>query len=189
MTLTVRQKSKVRHFIYYLVNGTLDFELIQHTFNERYHQTLKDNPDFFYKTSCVFINQDTKLNPDWPDTKRLGKFICSLYKHDTDIFDFETWETDFSLSKPDYSSDFKLFVKWFTETTVVENITFDKYITDGASFVEQCFAIWTNVIILENNKVVNSEHSIERVKQYIKSYYLDDFIDNLEEWECELYME
>ena len=56
-------------------------------------------------------------------------------------------------------------------------------------FVEQCFAVWTNVVEFKDNKVDNSDHPRERVSQYIKSYYLAGFIDNLEEWECELHME
>jgi hypothetical protein len=187
MTLSVIKKSNIRHFIYYLVNGTLNFELIQHTFNDSYHQILKDNPDFFYKTCCVFINQETTSNPSWPDTKKLGRFMCHLHSPTVDIYDLEDWEQDFTCSESDLSSDFKRFTKWYQETETVDNIFYDDYISEGASFVEQCFAIWTNVIELGGNKVINFEHSTERVEQYIKSYYMDGFIDNLQEWECELH--
>lgn len=189
MTLSIRQKSNIRHFAYYLVNGTLDFELIQRTFGESYHDTLKSNPDLFYKTTCVYINQEIKLNPSWPDTKKLGRFICQLYAGNLDTNDFEDWERDFTTEKPDYSSDFKNFTKWFITAQTIFGITFDNYIEDGASFVEQCFAIWANVVLIENNKVTNYNHAIERVEQYIKSYYVQGFNDNLEEWERELQME
>jgi hypothetical protein len=189
MTLSVREKSNIRHFSYYLINGTLDFDLIQETFGNNYYDKLKDNAELFYKTACVYINQEKKLKPSWPDTKKLGKFICQLYTGNINSRDFENWEIDFTTHDFDFSSDFKQFTKWFIETNVVEDISYKNYVSDGASFVEQCFAIWANAVILENNKVINFEHSIERVEQYIKSYYIEGYIDNLEEWECELYME
>jgi hypothetical protein len=189
MTLSVRQKSNIRHFIYYLVNGTLDFELIQKTFDESYYNKLKLNPYLFYKTSCVYINQEIKLNPTWPDTQKLGKFICELYKSSINKIDFEDWETNFDIYQNDFSTDFKNFTKWFIGSKIVSNVTYSDYIGDGASFVEQCFAIWANVVKIENNRVTNNEHAIERVEQYIKSYYVPGYTDNLEEWECELHME
>lgn len=123
MTLSVRQKSNIRHFVFYLVNGTLDFELIQKTFGESYYDKLKLNPDLFYKTSCVYINQEIKLNPTWPDTKRLGMFICELYKSSIDKTDFADWETDFDSQQNDFSTNFKKFTKWFIGSTTVLNIT------------------------------------------------------------------
>jgi|GEM_PF-1486028 len=189
MTLSVRQKSNIRHFVYYLVNGTLDFELIQTIFDSNYYDVLKSKPDFFFKTSCVFINQEIKLNPNWPNTKRLGNFICRLHCNNLDKTYFETWEIDFTENKADYSSDFKKFTRWFIEAKTVDNIKYNNYIEDGASFVEQCFAIWANVVNIENNRVTNFSHAIERVEQYIKSYYLPGYINDLEEWEYELHME
>ena len=190
MTLSIRQKSNIRHFVYYLVNGTLDFELIQKTFGDGYNDKLKSNAELFYKVACVYINQEIKLSPTWPDTKRLGKFICQLYADNIDTDDFnEDWEKDFGTEKPNFSSDFKKFTKWFIESNTVPSVTYIDYIGDGASFVEQCFAIWANVVKIENNQVINNEYAIERVEQYIKSYYITDYIDNLEDWECELHME
>jgi hypothetical protein len=171
------------------VNGTLDFELIQKTFDDTYYDKLKSYTDLFYKTTCIYINQEIKLNPSWPDTKKLGKFICQLYADNIDNSDFEDWEIDFTTERTDYSSDFKNFTKWFINAKTVSGITYSNYISDGASFVEQCFAIWANVVIIESNRVINSDHAIERVEQYIKSYYVRGYKDNLEEWECELHME
>ena len=187
MPLTVKQKSNIRHFAYYLVNGTLDFELIQKTFGNSYHSCLKSNTNLFYKTGCVFINQELWLNPDWLDAKKLGKFICQLYTNTISTDDFKDWETDCTTDKPNYSSDFKKFMQWFIRFQVASGITFDSYIDDGATFVEQCFAIWANVVQVENSAIINHKHAIDRVEQYIKSYYIDGFTDNLEDWECELY--
>ncbi len=175
--------------MYYLVNGTLDFEPIQKTFGESYYYQLKSNPDLFYKTACVYSNQEIKLNPTWPDTKKLGKFICDLYKNEINKVDFEDWETNFDTQQEDFSSDFKNFTKWFVASIIVSEVTYKDYIGDGASFVEQCFAIWANVVEIENNRVTNFDHAIERVEQYIRSYYIPDYTDNLEKWECELHME
>lgn len=189
MELSVRQKSNIRHFVYYLVNGTLNFELIQKTFGESYYNTLESNPHLFYKTACVYINQEIKLNPTWPDTQKLGKFICDLYKNEIKSAEFEDWETNFDTKNEDFSSDFKNFTKWFLVSMTVSEVTYKDYIDDGASFVEQCFAIWANVVKIENNRVTNFDHAIERVEQYIKSYYISDYTSNLEDWECELYVE
>jgi hypothetical protein len=188
MTLSVRQKSNIRHFVYYLVNGTLDFELMQKTFGDHYHDKLISDPDLFYKTACVYINQEIKLNPKWPDVKKLGKFICQLYYGGINT-DFEVWEMDYAIGGRDFSADFKSFVKWFIEAKTVKDVSFRNYINDGASYVEQCFAIWSNVVVLDENKVTNYAHAIERVEQYIKSYYVEGYEDDLGEWECELHME
>ncbi|MBF9237213.1 hypothetical protein I2I05_07370 [Hymenobacter sp. BT683] len=187
--LSIRQKSSVRHFIYYLVNGTLDFDLVEQTFDGQYHEVLKNEPELFYKTACVFINQETAQNLDWPNVKKLGKFICSLYKQDKELSTFESWETNYVATVPGYSSDFKLFTEWLIKTEVVKGISYKHYISEGASFAEQCFAIWTNVVEFNDNKVSNSEFARERVIRYIKSYYLEGFIDDLEDWEFELHME
>lgn len=189
MTLTLRQKSNIRHFVYYLTNGTLNPELIQEVFGDDYHLALQAKPELFYKTACVYINQEIASTPKWPDTKRLGKFICQLYLDNIDSNDFDDWETNFATEKPDFSSDFKKFTRWFINAKTIPGISFKNYIGDGATFVEQCFAIWANVVILDENKVNNYDHAIARVEQYIKSYYIEDYVHDLEEWECELHFE
>lgn len=189
MVLSNKQKSNIRFFAFYLVNGTLDFELIQQTFGNTYQNQLKSNPDLFYKTACVFINEEVMLNPDWPYTKKLGKFVCQLYNGNINIADFEDWEIAFDTEKADYSSDFKNFTKWFINSRIVPDIAYINYIEDGASFAEQCFAIWGNVVKLKNNRVTNNDYAMERVEQYIKSYYIPGYKNNLKEWECELHME
>jgi len=189
MTLSVEQKTNIRLFVFYLVNGTLDVELIEESFGVSYHDVLKLNPDLFYKTACVYINQEIKLFPNNTDTERLGKFICELYKSSNHKTDFADWETNFDTQQNDFSTDFKNFTKWFISAKTVLGVTYSDYIDNGASFVEQCFAIWANVVKIENNRVINNDHAIERVEQYIKLYFVPGYIDNLEEWERELYME
>lgn len=189
MMLSTRQKSNIRHFIYYLVNGSLNFELIELTFGGKYFEILKTKPDYFYKTACVFINQEFNLNPSWPDTLKLGQFICHLHHGDLKTEQFTDWELDFSYNKPDLSSDFKRFTKWFVEKITDKDYSYHSYIENGASYIEQCFAIWANVVVVNNNQVANFDFAIERVDQYINSYYLKDFKSNLEDWECELHLE
>lgn len=189
MPLSIRQKSNIRHFVYYLVNGTLDFELIQETFGRRYYEILQENPELFYKTACVFINQEYRLKPSWPNTKKSGKFICQIYTDTIDANEFNSWEMDFTTNSNGFSSGFKNFTTRFTTDTVVEGIQYKNYIRDGASFVEQCFAIWSNVVTLSNDNVTNQDHAVERVQQYIKSYYIDGYADDLDDWECELHFE
>ncbi len=188
--LSVQQKTNIRHFIYYLVNGTLDFELLHTRLNGQYHEILKSNSEVFFKSCCVFINQETTLNLDWPQVKRIAQFICKslVPQKAEDINDLEGWETNFNIEGNSLESEFKNFSKWFIETPIVTDVSYISYIHDGASFVEQCFAIWANVIELKEDIVLNPEHGKARVIEYIKSYYLPGYKDNLEDWECELHM-
>ena len=191
MKLSIRQKSNIRHFIYYLVNGTLDFDLLNVRLQKAYHEVLKSDSDLFYKACCVFINQETKYNSDWPDVKRIAQFIYKELDPNSsdDLVTLEPWETQFEILKISLSDDFKSFTRWFIENSVVDKIGYKDYIEDGASFVEQCFAIWANVIECKDGVPINSNRAKERVEEYIKSYYIPGYKDNLESWECELHME
>ncbi|RYE54338.1 MAG: hypothetical protein EOP48_12540 [Sphingobacteriales bacterium] len=191
MNLTIGQRSNIRHFIYYLVNGTLDFDRLNNHLSVNYHDYLKTHPELFYKTSCVFINQEVKLNPSWPEVNRLAEFICKEIapeKH-KGVKEFESWELDFQIRSSDLSGSFKAFSKLFIESAVIEGMGYTNYIEDGASFVEQCFAIWANVIEFEDGQAKNFEHATSRVTEYKKSYYDTSFKHSLEDWEFELYME
>jgi hypothetical protein len=189
MRLPVRQRTTIRHFIYYLVNGTLDFVLINNRLKGKYRDLLKSNQQVFYKACCVFINQQTKLNPEWLLDKRIAEFICKSLDpvNNRDLVELEDWETNFSIQTNNLKDEFKSFTTWFVDTPIVDGINFRNYIGDGASFVEQCYAIWTNVIEYDGDKVQNSNHTRQRVAEYIKSYYIRGYVDNLEDWECELH--
>lgn len=89
----------------------------------------------------------------------------------------------------DLSGCFKAFSKWFIENGIVEGVRYSNYIEEGASFVEQCFAIWANVIDIEDGWVTNREHAKGRVAEYIKSYFDPSYMDDLQEWEVELFVE
>src|SRR6185503_17782929 len=102
MMLSIRQKANIRLFIFYLVNGTLNFELIQTIFGNNYHALLESKPDYFYQTACVYINQEIALQPDFPDTKKLGRFICHLHDKQISISDFEPWELNFTAVGQDF---------------------------------------------------------------------------------------
>jgi len=186
--LSTKQKSNIRFFIYYLVNGSLNYERIESTFKGKYFEVLKAHPDYFYKTASVFINQEVHVSSVWPNTDKLGQFICNLYKNELNATQFEAWELDFTFNMPGLSSDFKRFTQWFIEKITNGHSYYD-YITNGASHVEQCFAIWANVVVINNGRVINFDDAIERVDQYLKSYYIKDFKSNLKDWECELHFE
>lgn len=191
MKLTIRQMSNIRHFIYYLVNGTLDFELLNSRLSVNYYDYLKTHPELFYKTCCVFINQEVKDSPSWPHVKRLAQFICKEIdpQNNQDLAKLEDWEFDFQIYTTDLAGSFKSLSKWFIQSSIVDGVEYSNYIEAGASFVEQCFAIWANVIVFEEQNAVNYDHAINRVTEYIKSYFDPNYEDNLEEWEIELHME
>lgn len=191
MNLSIRQRSNIRHFIYYLVNGTLDYDLLNNFFNDHYHDYLRSHPDLFYKTSCVFINQEVRNNPFWPEVSRLAEFICKAAdpKKGKDLPNFESWELNFQIDVLDLAGSFKAFTKWYIESEVVEGFSYIDYVENGASFVEQCFAIWANVIAFKEEQAVNFDLAISRVIEYIKSYFDPNYKGNLELWELELHME
>ena len=173
MNLTLKQKSNIRRFIYYLVNGSLDFESLHNPLSANYHDYLKSHPELFYKTCCVFINQEAKLDPSWPEVKRLAEFICEEVEphRNQNTKKFERWELDFEIRSMDLPGSFKSFTQWFIVSTVVEGIGYTNYINEGASFVERCFAVWADAIEFEDNRAVTYKHSISRVTEYINWYY------------------
>jgi hypothetical protein len=191
MHLTIRQRSNIRHFIYYLVNGTLSFELLHNHLSVPYHDFLKTHPELFYKTCCVFINQQMMLDPSWPQVKRLAEFICKEVdpSKNKDLDEFKAWELNFEIGALDVAGSFKSFTKWFIASTVVDEINYTNYIEDGATFVEQCFAIWANVIQFEKERAINYDHALSRVEEYIKFNNGVIKETNLKDWEWELHME
>jgi hypothetical protein len=191
MNLTIRQRSNIRHFIYYLVNGTLNFELLQNHLSVPYYNYLKTHPELFYKTCCVFINQQITLNPSWPQVKRLAEFICKEIDptKNKEFEEFKGWELNFEIGALDIAGSFKSFTKWFIGSTVVNEVSYSNYIEDGATFVEQCFAIWANVIKFEEERAVNYDYVLTRVEEYIKFNYGAIDETTLEDWEWELHME
>ena len=54
MKLTQDQKSNIRHFIYYLVNGTLDYKLLNTALAGKYFTILRGRPDIFLN-AVVFL--------------------------------------------------------------------------------------------------------------------------------------
>jgi len=187
-TLSNQQKTNIRHFIYYLVNGTLDFSLINDRIKDPYYEVLGSNPSLFFKVCCVFINQEVAIKNDWPQVNRLAEFLCKELDpvHNSDLIDLESWELDFQIKSDDLSGEFKSFTKWFIETEIVNEVGFKDYIEEGPSLVEQCYAIWSNVIIFEEGRCSNADYTRSRVSIYIRGYYLGHE-DGLEEWECNLW--
>lgn len=186
MRLSLRQKSNIRYFVYYLVNGTLNFDLLHNKLNGTYHNILKENPELFYKTCCVFINQETTLNENYPQTKRLGQFLFDLIVGGTSHITFAEWETNYEATKGNLNGEFKLFVRWFIESPAANGRTYKEYIECLASFVEQCFGIWANVVEIHDNKITNPDYAKTRVQLYINAYMGFGDYNDLEDWECEL---
>ena len=184
MHLSVEQKSDIRHFIYYLVNGTLNFDFLHNKLNDEYHEILETSPDVFYKACCVYINQHC-VNKTLHDGARLGGFVFDTIKG-TQQFAFETWETDFEVRGNELNGAFKSFTLWFTQFVTPSGETYYDYIASMATFVEQCFAIWANVIVFEEGEVNNADYAIARVSSYINSYFTNTEYD-IQDWEWELY--
>jgi hypothetical protein len=185
MYLSIRQKSNIRHFIYYLVNGTLNFDVLHNKLKGEYHEILKNDPGLFYKACCVFINQECRLNEDWPQTGRIAGFIYDTIKG-TEEFSFEAWETDLEIRDNDLNGAFKLFTKWFMHFESQGGGNYSAYIGELATFVETCFSIWSNVVTFNDGKITNADLANARVGSYINSYFTGTPYD-IEDWEWELY--
>ena len=188
MNLSAKQKTNIRHFIYYLVNGTLDFELLNSRIQGLYYEKIKQEPSLFFKACCVFINQAVTIDSDWPQVKRIAQYLCKEIDpiNNSDLNDLELWELDYQITTNDLSGEFKSFTKWFIETAIVKGVSFINYMDDGATFVEQCYAIWSNVIMFDKGICTNSDYTRSRVSEYICAYYLGHQ-SSLENWECELW--
>lgn len=186
MNLTERQRSNIRHFIYYLVKGTLDFPLRERIFEDKYPNFLATNPDCFYAAACVFINQEIALRPGWPDVGKLARFVAHQYDESVDADDFEVWELDLTSDDNGLASAFKRFTAWFISTSVVPGFSYEDYILKGASFAERCFAIWANAAAFDENGITNETYATGRVAEFIRSYAVPGYRSDLEDWEQQM---
>ena len=119
----------------------------------------------------------------------MAQFICKKVHSNviSDVKEFEPWELNFEIAEDDLSGSFKAFTSWFVSSSVSNKEGYQQYIQSLASFVEQCFAIWANVIEFEEGRAVNSLYSQQRVLLYILEYYGQIEQSGLQEWELELH--
>jgi len=186
MHLSIRQRINIRFFSYYLVNGTLNFKLLHEELNGEYHDILMARPDIFYKVCCVFINRECFLKQDWPDNERLGSFIYSEITGNK-TFEFESWETVYEINDKGLNGAFKDFTQWFINHKAPGGEDYAQFIESLATFVEQSFVIWANVVEFENDVIINHEYVKSRVAKYIDGYITGNR-DDLEDWECEFHI-
>jgi hypothetical protein len=190
--LSIRQRSNIRFFVYYLVNGTLNFDLLHQYSSVVYHDYLKAHPELFYQACVAFINLECKDAPNWPDVTRLGSLIAEWIKTGfSKAFEVTEQEDSCKADSIGFKKAFLSFSNQFAtgqgSNPFIGGVGYSDFINDGATNVETCFAIWANVIEFENGEAVNQEHAISRVNEYLKMYYGNDYQAQLEEWEWELH--
>lgn len=188
MKLDTKTKADIRFFTYYFVNGTLDFDLLNSQLKIYHINFIEQNPRLFFESFCVFINHKLRTPDINPMNKRVAEYICKTI--DLDSFrnydNFENWEINFEFNGDDFANCFKDFVYRITfdkieKLTLSENY-FKRYITYGATFWETVFVIWANNLEIENNKVLNQEHAINRACDWFTNPEI------FEDWEVELEM-
>ncbi|MBE9585044.1 hypothetical protein IM792_11340 [Mucilaginibacter sp. JRF] len=190
---TTHQRSKIRHFAYYLVNGTLNFDILNNQLTTDYHTFLATNPQVFFRACCAYINHELRFNADWPDVKRLGGMIAQWIEPEkfAELVNIEEWELDVNIDQAGFKGAFQSFAHWISiehsRNPFVENAYYSDLITDGATNVETCFAIWANVIEFKDGSAINYEYSLTRVQEYLKMYYGQGYEPQLEDWEWELH--
>lgn len=190
--LSIRQRSNIRLFAYYLVNGTLDFDLLNNQLSVEYHGYLKTHPELFFKACFAFINLECKYAPNWPHMDHLGGLISQWIEPERFSKYNEPIETDCRANPKGLKEAFLAFSHRFSigqaDEPFIAGINYADFISDGATNVETCFAIWANVIEFENGVAVNQEYAISRVLEYLKMYYGNGYQAQLEDWEWELYL-
>lgn len=190
-------KAEIRFFIYYLINGTLDFDLLNNKLKTNYRQYLAKHADLFFLTCCVFINNQSKNGSDKGIDKRCAEFICQYIEPDrfNSIEEFQGWESDAKMEGLSLANSFKDFAFRIAHEKLDTKLFTSPYYSDfiircGPSFVEQGFTIWANNIEIENDVVINQEYAIARATQYFKTWFDQSYspIPDFEEWELELAM-
>ena len=188
MRLDIKSKADVRFFTYYLVNGTLDFDLIHEELEEFHIDYLENNPKLFFESFCIFSNHKYRTPDINPMNSRVAQYICKTI--DPEKFkrfdNFESWELDFDFNGNDFFNCLKEFAFKISFDKIdilieTENL-FKEHISYGATFWETVFVIWANNLEIENGVITNQQYAISRAAQYFINY------DEIEEWEYELEM-
>ena len=186
--LDIKSKADIRFFTYYLVNGTLDYDLLNKQLKTNHIEFLENNPRLFFESFCVFANHRRKTLNINPMNRRVAEYICkSIEPENFKQFDnFQNWELDFDFDGNDFTSCLKNFAYKITFDKIdklksTENL-FKYCISYGATFWETVFVIWTNNLEFENHKIINQDYAIDRAAQW----YIDN--EKVEEWEIELEM-
>jgi hypothetical protein len=194
MKLAANYKAGIRFFIYYLVNGTLNFDLFNNRLRGNYHEYLESNPQLFFAACCVFINHTKTNSKSVGSHRRSAELICKSVEPDnfTEIKDFEDWEINSDITTNDFFDSFKDFAKRISFEKLDQNIISPPYykhcIINGASYLEQAFSIWANNLDLNDERVANQEYAIERATKWMKNggESFKNGGESFEEWELDL---
>ncbi|QXP78696.1 MULTISPECIES: hypothetical protein [Winogradskyella] len=186
--LDTKSKADIRFFTFYLLNGTLDFDLLNNKLKTNHISFFNENPNLLFESFCVFANHKQRNSDSNRINKRVAEYICKSIEPDNfQIFNnFEKWELNFDFDGNDFANSLKDFAN---------RLSFDKIdklrlsgnmikdcITYGATFWETVFVIWANNLEFINEKIVNQEYAIKRAVQW----YIDN--EKVEDWELELEM-
>ncbi len=186
MKLKEKDKEEIRLFIYYLLNGTLDFDLLNNKLKRNYADYFEIHPELFFQACCIFINQKNIASTINPMNRRVAEYICKTIEPEKfrDFKEFDVTELDFNYEGNSLSSCFKGFAHKvsFDEIEILktQGNQYKYLFAYGASFSETLFTIWLNNIELNNNLVINQEYAINRAAMW---FYKKEL---LEEWEIEI---
>lgn len=187
MKLKEKDKEEIRLFIYYLINGTLDFDLLNNQLGtSTYIDYFETHPEIFFQSCCVFINQKENTNTVNPMNRRVSEYICKTIEPGKfkDLKEFDVNEQDFNYGGNNFADCFK---------ELAHKIAFDEFdalkdqggqykflFANGASFSETLILIWANNIDLNNNNVVNQQYAISRMELWFHNK------EQLEDWEIQI---
>jgi len=186
--LDIKSKADIRFFTYYLVNGTLDFDLLNNKLKTNHIDFISQNSKLFFESFCVFANHKKQTADINPMNKRVAEYICKSIEPDNfrQFDNFEKWELNFDFHGNDLTNclkDFAYRVSFdkIDKLKMTGNV-FKDCITFGATFWETVFVIWANNLEFDSGKITNQEYAIDRAVQW--------FLDNekVNEWEIELQM-
>jgi len=183
-------RQDLRLFGFYLFNHTLDWDTLCENFDEDYVQFLAKNPLVFGEVSCIFINH---LRNNSSDSQIRAAQWIRLKMDSSYHVDFDDWELNMEMSDQSFWSDLKRFVLAIANENFHNDLLGEAYfssmVEQGSNFLESVFAVWGNVIRLnEQGETINTQQLELRVAQWIKSYLDESYqpYPVFEAWEYEL---
>ena len=187
--------SDIRFFAFRLANGSVSQEIFD---EPSYSDFLKD-PKVLQQCFAIWANiarREYETDDAYDGYKRVGHYLLTLLDPEYRVEPpFEDWELELTITDDVWGK-----IHWFAYD--LANGSLDRDIIDTTEYIdhtgmfiygyplEQIFALWSNVLeIDENNKVTNEVAAKRRVAQYLRRWIDRDYVVEppFENWETELH--
>lgn len=172
-------KVDIQSFVYFLFKGTLDKRLIDLCDEKIYYVNfLVNNPKVLYNAFIIFSSNYEK-NYERAN-KLVADYVLAAMNGNTEI------PVSIDTLSPFWQA-FMQFVHCFCFNTFPNPMT-TNYLADmngvGTDAVP-AFAVWSNVVEIENEKVINNDYAIRRANERIKMWEGIEPKVSFQEWELD----